>query len=85
MNSLKPAISVTILLYYTRHFLRHSLCVMTQSTFVSKMPYMYRMQCFSDVVRYVHVRYPQFTEETVYELSGKQHIYVCMEVTADYI
>lgn len=45
--------------------------------FVSKMPYMYRMQCFSDVVRYVHVRYPQFTEETVYELSGET-AYICM-------
>ena len=46
-------------------------------TFVSKMPYMYRMQCFSDVVRYVHVRYPQFTEETVYELSGET-AYICI-------
>ena len=40
-------------------------------TFISIMPYMYRIQCFSDVVRYVHVRHPQFTEETVYELSGE--------------
>lgn len=50
-------------------------------SFISRMPYMHRVRCFSDVVSRVHVRHPEFAEETVYELSEKLHIYACMQVT----
>ncbi len=46
-------------------------------SFISTMPYMHRVQCFSNVVSRVHVRHPEFAEETVYELSGKI-AYICM-------
>ena len=45
--------------------------------FISRMPYMHRVLCFSDVVSRVHVRHPEFAEETVYELSEKI-AYICM-------
>ena len=35
-------------------------------SFISRMPYMHRVRCFSDVVSRVHVRHPEFAEETVY-------------------
>ena len=38
---------------------------------------MHRVRCFSDVVSRVHVRHPEFAEETVYELSEKI-AYICM-------
>ena len=46
-------------------------------SFISRMPYMHRVRCFSDVVSRVHVRHPEFAEETVYELSEKI-AYICM-------
>lgn len=45
--------------------------------FISRMPYMHRVRCFSDVVNRVHVRHPEFEKETVYELSDKT-AYICM-------
>ena len=45
--------------------------------FISRMPYMHRVRCFSDVVSRVHVRHPEFAEETVYEPSEKI-AYICM-------
>ena len=47
-------------------------------SFISRMPYMHRVRCFSDVVSRVHVRHPEFAEETVYELSEKiAYMHVC--------
>ena len=46
-------------------------------SFISRMPYMHRVRCFSDVVSRVHVRHLEFAEETVYELSEKI-AYICM-------
>ena len=46
-------------------------------SFISRMPYMHRVRCFSDVVSRVHVRHPEFAEETVYELSEKT-AYICV-------
>ena len=47
-------------------------------SFISRMPYMHRVRCFSDVVSRVHVRHPEFAEETVYELSENCiYMHVC--------